>query len=63
MKKRLDIKCQNKQNPRGYIPRGFCGADGGTRYGASRLHAHVGENRSLNAFLPLRSLLFESLFT
>ena len=33
----------------------------GIRYGATRLHAHVGENRSPNAFLPLRSLLFESL--
>ena len=27
MKKRLDIKCRNKQNPRGHIPRGFCGTD------------------------------------
>ena len=42
------------------------GADGGTRYGATRLHAHGGENRSPNAFLPKPygfSLLFESLFT
>ncbi len=38
----------------------FVGAGGGTRYGATRLHAHVSENSSPNCFLPLRSFLFES---
>ena len=52
MKKRLDIKCRNKQNPRGHIPRGFCGAGGRTRTGTVSLPVDFESTTSANSITP-----------
>ena len=52
MKKRLDIKCRNKQNPRGHIPRGFCGAGGRTRTGTLSPAVDFESTTSANSITP-----------